>query len=69
LDYFKTFGSAKPTKGIEYKTRLDYIHFNPVKHHYVSTTDMWEYSSFKKFIKKGIYAEDWCDFDQKIDFE
>ena len=53
----------------EYKTRLDYIHFNPVKHHHVSTANKWEYSSFKKFIKKGVYAEDWCDFDHEIDFE
>jgi len=53
----------------EYKTRLDYIHFNPVKHKYVDTANMWEYSSFKKFIKKGVYTEYWCDFDKTIDFE
>ncbi len=53
----------------DYKRRLDYIHFNPVKHQYVKAANMWEYSSFKKFIKKGIYTENWCDFDNTIDFE
>ena len=53
----------------EYKTRLDYIHFNPVKHQYVNMANTWEHSSFKKFIKKGVYTEDWCDFDHEIDFE
>ena len=53
----------------DYKTRLDYIHFNPVKHQYVDTANMWVYSSLKKFIQKGVYSEDWCDFDHTIDFE
>ena len=53
----------------DYKARLDYIHFNPVKHQYTDRANMWEYSSFKKFIKIGAYTEDWCDFDNTIDFE
>ena len=53
----------------DYKTRLDYIHFNPVKHKYVCAANLWEYSSFKKFVKKGIYSEAWCDFNTNIDYE
>ena len=53
----------------DYKARLDYIHFNPVKHGYANTANTWEYSSFKKFVKKGVYPVDWCDFSTEIDFE
>ncbi len=53
----------------DYKTRLDYIHFNALKHGYVEKAAMWEHSSFKKFVKAGIYESNWCDFDNDIDFE
>ena len=53
----------------DYKTRLDYIHFNPVKHGYVDNVKMWEYSSFRKFVDKGIYDPNWCNFDTNIDYE
>ena len=53
----------------DYKVRLDYIHYNPVKHGYVNSASMWEHSSFKKFIKQGEYTEKWCDFDNNINFE
>ena len=53
----------------DYKTRLDYIHFNPVKHNLANKAKDWEYSSFNKFVKNGIYNINWGDFDEKIDFE
>ncbi len=51
------------------KLRLDYIHFNPVKHNLVSTASEWEYSSFDKFVKLGEYDKEWGDFDNSIDLE
>jgi len=53
----------------EYKSRLDYIHYNAVKHGYVASAIQWEHSSFQKFVKNGIYDLRWCDFDESIDFE
>jgi len=44
---------------------LDYIHFNPMKHGLVSAIKEWEYSSFYRFVKKGFYNIDWCNFDNK----
>ncbi|MBQ8459805.1 transposase [bacterium] len=41
---------------------IDYIHYNPVKHGYVDKVKNWAYSSFKRFVDKGYYDEDWCDF-------
>ena len=53
----------------EYKTRLDYIHFNAVKHGYVEVVKDWKYSSFRKFVKNGTYDAYWSDFDTNINFE
>ena len=56
------------------KNHLDYIHWNPVKHGYVAEPDLWESSSFKKWINEGLYSSDWGKFEEpgniiKMDFE
>ena len=38
---------------------IDYIHFNPVKHSYVRQTVDWPYSSFHRYVAKGLFREDW----------
>jgi len=38
---------------------LDYIHYNPVKHGYVSLPQEWKNSSIHKFIAKGWYPDNW----------
>ena len=43
---------------------LDYIHYNPMKHYNIAPKD-WEYSSFKKFVEKGYYELNWCNFGDK----
>jgi len=53
----------------DYKTRLDYIHFNPVKHQFVNTVSAWHYSSFEKFVDLGYYERQWGEFDESIDYE
>jgi len=37
----------------------DYIHYNPVKHGYVSNPWDWEASSFRRFVEAGHYEADW----------
>jgi putative transposase len=39
---------------------VDYIHFNPVKHGYVSRVRDWPYSSFHQMVRVGIYPDDWA---------
>ena len=39
--------------------QINYIHYNPVKHGYVKSVKDWEYSSFHKFVKKGLYDINW----------
>lgn len=46
---------------------LDYIHYNPIKHNLVNAAKDWEYSSFSKFVKNGLYELDWCNLENKND--
>ncbi|MCD6216872.1 transposase [bacterium] len=43
------------------KNCVEYIHFNPVKHGYVKSTHEWEYSSFHKYVQRGIYEKHWAE--------
>ena len=43
---------------------LDYIHYNSVKHNNIAPND-WEYSSFMRFVSKGLYDNDWCNIGDK----
>jgi len=38
---------------------VDYIHFNPVKHGWVKRVRDWPYSTFHRFVGRGIYPPDW----------
>jgi putative transposase len=38
---------------------MDYIHFNPVKHGYVSSPLEWPYSSFGRAVEMGQYDKNW----------
>ena len=50
----------------DFDHHLDYIHFNPVKHGYVTKSWCWEYSSFRYFVKNGKYGADWGHGDNTI---
>ena len=38
----------------------DYVHYNPVKHGYVSRAADWSHSSIHRFIRDGIIPADWA---------
>ena len=38
---------------------MDYLHFNPVKHGWVSRVRDWPYSSFHRLVQSGSYSADW----------
>jgi len=42
----------------DFNRHIEYIHFNPVKHGYVSAPKEWRYSTFHQFVKAGIYDVD-----------
>ena len=37
--------------------RIDYIHYNPVKHGLVTNINDWPWSTYQKFVQNGFYGE------------
>lgn len=56
----------------DFENHFDYIHFNPVKHGYVMCVGDWEWSSFHRYVKLGVYETDWGEgfvlSDKTLDF-
>jgi putative transposase len=44
----------------DYAQHIDYIHYNPVKHGHCSRPADWPYSSFARWVEKGVYPQDWA---------
>ena len=47
---------------------IDCIHYNSVKHYGIAPKD-WKFSSFNKFVKSGVYEQDWCNLDDKYNIK
>jgi putative transposase len=43
----------------EFDAYFDYIHYNPVKHGYVSCPHQWQASSFRRWVRLGVYEFGW----------
>ena len=41
------------------KRCLDYVHWNPKKHGYVTNIRDWPWSSFHRYVTLGEYTQDW----------
>lgn len=44
----------------DYERHVDYIHYNPVKHGQVKRAADWPYSSFHKYVERGIHNLEWA---------
>ena len=56
------------------KQHIEYIHFNPVKHNLVKAPKDWQFSSFHRYVSKGIYNLKWgagigMEFSSDIGYE
>lgn len=38
---------------------MDYIHYNPMKHNLAKCVNDWPYSTFHRYVQKGVYSENW----------
>ncbi|MDI6688603.1 MAG: hypothetical protein QME06_10340 [Desulfobacterales bacterium] len=38
---------------------VEYIHYNPVKHGLAKAPTNWEYSSFHRYVRDGVYNSEW----------
>ena len=45
---------------LDYRTHMDYVHYNPVKHGHVTRVRDWPYSTFHRCVKLGMYPIDWA---------
>ena len=43
----------------DFERHVDYIHFSPVKHGYVTRVRDWPYSSFHRYVKNDSLPADW----------
>jgi putative transposase len=43
----------------DFSRHVDYIHFNPVKHGYVTRVADWPHSSFHRYVEQGLLVSDW----------
>ncbi len=53
----------------DFARHVDYIHWNPVKHGLVVRVREWQYSTFHRYVKEGIYSPEWGvteDFDDEF---
>ena len=43
----------------DFECHFDYVHYNPVKHGYVTRPVDWIHSSIHRYIRLGWFSEDW----------
>ena len=44
----------------DFEDHLHYIHYNAVKHGYVTCPHAWPNSSLEKWIARGVYTQKWA---------
>jgi putative transposase len=53
----------------DYQRHMDYLHYNRVKHGLVNRVIDWPYSTFHRYMKQGVYPENWSgvvEFDDGV---
>ena len=55
----RRFGEHLIANEQDLRRHIDYIHWNPVKHGWVRCVADWPYSSFHKYVERGIYPRNW----------
>lgn len=50
------------------RRHVDYIHINPVKHGYVKRVGDWPWSTFHRYVQRGLLPADWAGSDVTGDF-
>ncbi len=44
----------------DFEAHLNYVHFNPVKHGHVDRVSEWPYSTFHRYVRRGLLPEGWA---------
>ena len=51
----------------DFISHVDYIHYNPVHHGSVKYVKDWQYSSFHRYVQRGVYDLDWVSGEIEFD--
>ncbi|MGI0133355.1 MAG: REP-associated tyrosine transposase [Candidatus Micrarchaeaceae archaeon] len=43
----------------DFERHMDYIHYNPVKHGHALKAADWPFSSFHRYVERGVYSTTW----------
>lgn len=43
----------------DFERHADYVHYNPVKHGHALRAADWPYSTFERYVRRGIYPLNW----------
>lgn len=54
------FGEHTIRDEADFTKHVEYIHYNPVKHGHALTPVDWPYSSFHRYVKRGLYEARWA---------
>ncbi len=63
----KRFWEHTVRDDLDFERHVDYIHFNPVKHGYVSRALDWPYSSFHRYVRDGVLPVDWAVSEEALE--
>ena len=55
----KRFWAHAITSDEDYLHHMNYVHYNPVKHGLVKRVCEWEWSSFHRLVRSGVYTREW----------
>lgn len=55
----KRFWEHQIRDEIDFERCMNYAHYNPVKHGLVKQVFDWQYSTFHRYVKQGVYPENW----------
>jgi putative transposase len=47
----------------DFERHFDYVHYNPVKHGLATCPRDWQWSSFHRWVRAGVYPENWASGD------
>ena len=51
----------------DFQRHVEYIHFNPVKHGLVSRAIDYPWSTFRQYVRKGVYDQEWVVSDSYVE--
>jgi putative transposase len=43
----------------DFERHIDYVHWNPVKHGHARCPREWRWSSFRRWMNRGVYPQNW----------